>query len=374
MSSAGGTPRSLASGGKNRSTSLLDHEKPAVLTSSQAKTPQLLFDKEDIYTCGINERAIFFGNAKGMVEVFDCEAPYEKDKNLCLASSRGENIMAATFFGTNVVVTGDTVGNVCVYNIDEPAPETRGGSIIAPQLIMDRLQKKAEGRVSINCLDWNESSTIASVRSDKSIKLYDTTSMYCTTTVQQSIDLGDGNVSLLAGHTKQPHCVKFIDNDIYVTAGWDDCLKLWDKRSPDMAALSINGVHVCGPSIDVRPGTDNKVLGVGSWRCENGLQLWDLRKISNSTAENAKLGIPYHLDLSKELPHDGDYVYACRFVNKNTILAGGSGKAKLLAIDIQSGEIIDKLCFKGRTIHTIAVSPEAIVAAGVKGAAKVIPL
>jgi len=193
--------------------------------------------------------------------------------------------------------------------------------------------------------------------------------------VKQSIDIGDGNTSHLSGHTKQPHCCKFIDAETFVTSGWDDCLKIWDRRAPQYAVLSINGVHVCGPSIDVRPGSDNKVLAVGSWRAENGLQLWDLRKASDCTLQNQqnKASTNFNLSKRKELEHNGDYIYATKFLNSKILLAGGSGSGKFLAVDVETGEIVDKVSFGGKTIQSIAVGRDDIVVGGVKGAVKVIP-
>ena len=116
--SATGSPRSLNRSLKNKSTSGLlrsQSKTDGVLTRSSGHTPQLLFEKEDIFTCDINERCVIFGNARGMVEVFDADPPHLKDKNLCLASSRGENILSSVLVGPNLVVTGDTMGNVCLY-------------------------------------------------------------------------------------------------------------------------------------------------------------------------------------------------------------------------------------------------------------------
>ena len=76
---------------------------------------------------------------------------------------------------------------------------------------------------------------------------------------------------------------------------------------------------------------------------------------------------------SRELDHNGDYIYAAKFLDRKNLLAGGSGSGKFLAVDVESGEIIDKMSFGGKTIQSIAVGMDEIVVGGVKGAVKVIP-
>lgn len=66
--------------------------------------------------------------------------------------------------------------------------------------------------------------------------------------------------------------------------------------------MSVPGVHVCGPAIDVRPDSDGKEVIVGSWKNDNGLQLWDLRRVQEGTDQAAETIV-----LNENLPHGGDY-------------------------------------------------------------------
>lgn len=372
------SPRTPRGGGQRtpRKTS-----RENLLNTKRAKTPELLFDKADIFACDISDDVVVFGNEMGMIEVFQKDT-LERTKTLNYAPSRGENVMTVKFINGNRLISGDTLGNVVMYNTEYEnlikSTDARDNNTVSPICVLDKddsVSINSKSQVSVNCLDFNRTNTICGVFSDKSIRLYDSNTSVLMNTVKQSVDIGDGTISHLSGHTRQPHCCKFLDEEMFVTAGWDDCLKIWDRRAPQSAVLSINGVHVCGPSIDVRPGSDNKVLAVGSWRAENGLQLWDLRKAGDNSEINDTNGASksFKLTKRKELDHNGDYIYATKFLDKNTLLAGGSGSAKVLAVDVDSGEIVDKIGFGGKTIQSIAVGRDDIVIGGVKGAVKVIP-
>ena len=67
-------------------------------------------------------------------------------------------------------------------------------------------------------------------------------------------------------------------------------------------------------------------------------------------------------------------IYTVRFLNPTTVLAGGSGDGPLMAVNVQSKEVVDTLTFGKRGINTISVCAENIVVGGSKGAGKFIPI
>jgi WD40 repeat protein len=66
--------------------------------------------------------------------------------------------------------------------------------------------------------------------------------------------------------------VKFCanDNNLVVSGGWDNNIKIWDIRQTN-PIRSIFGPYICGDAIDLQ---DNFLL-TGSYKEKNQLQLWD---------------------------------------------------------------------------------------------------
>ena len=63
--------------------------------------------------------------------------------------------------------------------------------------------------------------------------------------------------------------------NICASGGWDNTIQIYDVRKKGPAA-SWYGPHVCGDAIDFR--ADGHTLLTGSYRQEDVLELWDLRK------------------------------------------------------------------------------------------------
>lgn len=81
----------------------------------------------------------------------------------------------------------------------------------------------------------------------------------------------------MPGHSNRIFCVKFNPNDsnMLVSGSWDNTLQIYDIRSKG-PAMSIYGPHICGDSLDFRH--DGYTLLAGSYRQDEALQLFDLRK------------------------------------------------------------------------------------------------
>lgn len=63
------------------------------------------------------------------------------------------------------------------------------------------------------------------------------------------------------------------DQNVLLSGGWDNNVKVWDVRTPQEPAGVIFGPHICGDGIDV---SDNSVV-TAAWSPTNPLQTWDLR-------------------------------------------------------------------------------------------------
>ena len=441
-----------------------------IIKSRKYIKPDLLDDAVDLFSSDCNDDFIALSNSNGIVEIFQNNGTdFNQIFHLAHAEGRGQSIMSCRFIGDNRIVTGDTGGNLCMYNledinrlreaelselsvgnsrnnknqsqnqgktsqrnfkvgnapnrvidefdkeleIDNQIPHTgilpnrrlnlirnssRAGSITSFSGNMDSRRgssfslnssSASSQKCGITSIDWNKRNLLAAVSMDRTIRLYDSRNLCRTAISKRDIDISDESTSVLEGHSKTPHCVKFIDNDLFVTSGWDDCLKLWDVRAPSVAALSINGTHVCGPSIDVQPGSNNKVLCVGNWRSQAGLQLWDLRKAGNSTTDNLTKGVPENLlanganntyfDLktnkTRELPNNGHFIYAVKFLNNEIVLAGGSSPTgTLMAVNVNTKEVMEIADYGKKGVYTINCTNDVICIGGANGMGRFIPL
>ena len=433
-----------------------------ILKSRKYTKPDLLDDSVDLFSSDCNDDFIALSNSNGIVEIFENNgSDFKQIFHLAHAEGRGQSIMACRLIGDNRIVTGDTGGNLCMYDL-EAINRSREADLLdttknkgkttqrnfkvgnAPDRVIDEFDKELDidGQIpqsgilpnrrlnlirnssrnnsisglssdysrrssvssfsrtssfsgassnqkfGITSIDWNKRNLLATVAMDRTIRIYDSRNLCRTAISKRDIDISDDNSSVLEGHSKTPHCVKFIDNDLFVTSGWDDCLKLWDVRAPAVAALSINGTHVCGPSIDVQPGSNNKVLCVGNWRSQGGLQLWDLRKAGNSTCENLSKGVPENLlqnnqqpenqssqlSKTKELPNNGHFIYAVKFLNKEIVLAGGSSPTgTMMAINVGTKEILEMVDYGKKGVYTINCTNDVVCIGGANGMGKFIP-
>lgn len=418
--------KSLSSPQRSSTSKLLkkqkSNERETLLNKKASVIPDLLDSSVDIYTTDISDEFMAIGNSSGIVEVFDpdFDSGHNRLFTLTYGSGHAQSIMAMKFISSNQLLTGDTGGNLCLYDLSSinQATSQNKHQTNPPKMVVEEFDKdilddiipvrgilaskrasltqsKQASRSSIagssytsmipqkfgiTCLDYNNKNSILAIGQDRTIRLYDKKRLARTSISRRQLDkCTNMEDSILEGHSKTPHCCKFIDEDLFVTSGWDDCLKVWDRRCPQLAVVSINGTHVCGPAIDVQPGSDNKVLCVGNWRSSEGLQLWDLRRAGASTKINSEQGVPenllemdFGLEVNHNLPNRGHMIYAVKFLNRNTILAGGSGEGPLLAVDVSKKEIIDTLDFKKRGINSISVSSDKILVGGAKGASKVI--
>ncbi|KAK7503436.1 hypothetical protein BaRGS_00005357 [Batillaria attramentaria] len=131
-----------------------------------------------------------------------------------------------------------------------------------------------------------------------------------------------GQVDLECGNTMRVYALKFSpDNeDIFITAGWDNHIKIWDVRTNDGIKRQIHGPHVCGDALDMR---DKHILA-GSWCAKHALQVFDY-------GEGTLLQ-----DI--EFPaKNGAFLYSAQFCDNGVVLAGGSGTNSAEALEVSPG-------------------------------------
>ncbi|KAK2169408.1 hypothetical protein LSH36_10g07056 [Paralvinella palmiformis] len=151
-----------------------------------------------------------------------------------------------------------------------------------------------------------------------------------------------------AGHAQRVFALKYHpqNNNIFVTGGWDNHLKIWDSRRKDGVIKTIHGPHVCGDSLDLKGDT----ILTGSWAATDGLQLWDFgsgQLIETFNLDHAVEHLEYPGDKQK-----GDFFYSAQFGGDDFIFAGGSGITDVLVINIHTSQVVSEVHF-GTTIQAI---------------------
>ena len=124
----------------------------------------------------------------------------------------------------------------------------------------------------INCLDFSSDGTVfATAGKGRDVRIYDSvTSANVLTFAGYHVD---SNVKDVDGHAKRVFAIKFHPefNDVLMTGGWDEQVKIWDARCPSGLQRKVSGPFICGDALDIK----GDLVLTGSWRAENALQLWD---------------------------------------------------------------------------------------------------
>nr|XP_033795414.1 protein LST8 homolog isoform X3 [Geotrypetes seraphini] len=215
----------------------------------------------------------------------------------------------------------------------------------------------SEAGNEINALDFClDGSVYATAGKDRHIRLYDSRTNEILHILEAPDIMNNDDLTLTSGHSRRIFALKFHPNEyhIFLTGGWDNSIKIWDKRMAKEARRVINGPHICGPGIDIK---DNKIL-TGSWVARNALQLWDYR------SAQLEKNIPF----PGRLFH-GEFLYAAKFCNKNVVIAGGSGTYSACAVDYKTDRILGEVSLMNKTVQTLDVAchGKVVAVAGVGG-------
>lgn len=209
----------------------------------------------------------------------------------------------------------------------------------------------------IHAMDYSmDGSVFATAGKDRHIRLYDSHTSEILNILMAPDFLHDYDLSLTSGHTRRIFALRFHPSEyhIFLTGGWDDSVKIWDKRMAKEARRVINGPHICGPGIDIR---NNYVL-TASWVAHNALQLWDFR--TGNLLQDILFPAP-HLQ--------GEFLYAARFCTDSVVLAGGSGTCSARAANIKTQEVLGEVSLSHKAVQTVDAAPsgQAMAVAGVGG-------
>ncbi|KAL8577344.1 hypothetical protein ACOMHN_044850 [Nucella lapillus] len=201
--------------------------------------------------------------------------------------------------------------------------------------VIDTKASLGEGKPSvvevkneINAMDFNSDGyTFATCGKDRSLRVYDTKTCKDIRTYTgldgSKAVMNDPDVE--GGNTKRVFALKFTDfnENILLTAGWDNHVKIWDIRTNDGIKRQIAGPHVCGDALDMDQG---KIL-TGSWSVHHSLQEWDYgegRLLKDIT-----------------FPHkQGAYLYCAQFGDLGVVMAGGSGTNSVEVIEAATDRLV----------------------------------
>ena len=187
----------------------------------------------------------------------------------------------------NVLLVTSSDGSICQYHASS-------GRIMYQTSLVDN--------EAYSCEYKQDASAYAIGCKDTSIKIYDENSKAMITMLGPSRGIG-------AGHNNRVFSLKWFDENLLASGGWDNKILIWDIREAK-SVREIFGPHICGDSIDVK----NNILLVGSYHHNSQLQLWDIAEGKNLYTESLKTG------------DKACFVYTAQFGKTENILAvGGSG-------------------------------------------------
>lgn len=302
-------------------------------------------DKHSIYSVQFSpdgkKLAVGFGN--GGIQIVHVEEM--NIKHTLFSGHRASHAVTALSFHPrsrkSLLVAAGADGIVSIYDIE------------AEMNVASLPEKDNE----INALDFSMDGTVfATAGKDKNIRLYDSTTNQILNVLLAPDTMSSDDLTLTSGHSRRIFALKFhpAEYHIFLTGGWDDSIKVWDKRMAKEARRVINGPHICGPGIDIK---ENMVL-TASWVARNALQLWDFR-----SSELLK-DIPFPASLLQ-----GEFLYAAKFCDKNVVIAGGSGTYGASAVDYKTDEVLGDVSLFNKTVQTLDVTRDGqiVAVAGVGG-------
>ncbi|XP_033631212.1 uncharacterized WD repeat-containing protein all2124-like [Asterias rubens] len=210
---------------------------------------------------------------------------------------------------------------------------------------VDNCHKKLankEKNNEINALDFSlDGDVYATAGKDLCVRIYDAET-------HELLQMYEGSNQLLLeeddvndfGHGRRVFALKFHpdDNNIFVTGGWDNCLKVWDKRTNHGVQRTIGGPHVCGNGIDIKAG---KIL-TASWVAKDALQVWDMA--------TGRLEQSVPLSGSDK---SGEFLYCAQFCDSNVVVAGGSGMCSAQAINRTTNKVLGVVDLNGKTVQAL---------------------
>jgi COMPASS component SWD3 len=174
------------------------------------------------------------------------------------------------------------------------------------------------------------------------IKLFDEntfsqTSQFCTFTEGESKG------------AQRVFCVKWLNDNLFLSAGWDDKVTIWDQRSHNFVREML-GPHVCGESIDVKENT----VAVGSYHIKDQLTIWDLGSGRNIFTSDL------NFEGKKCMP------YCLQFIPETCLFAvGGAGADEVYVYDSNTCRLVNTVRGLGKTVFSMHISVDKKLAVAV---------
>eukprot|EP00033_Pygsuia_biforma_P002418 GCRY01002681.1.p1 GENE.GCRY01002681.1~~GCRY01002681.1.p1 ORF type:complete len:369 (+),score=84.52 GCRY01002681.1:157-1263(+) len=192
-----------------------------------------------------------------------------------------------------------------------------------------------------------DGSRFFSAGKDGKVRVYDSTKYHRLS----ELSSGLGQVSVTPGHSNRVYALKPSEDNpaVVLSGGWDDTVQVWDSRLAK-SVMTIFGPHICGEGLDVH---GNEIV-TASWRKENPLELWDLRK-------GARLGGVEWFGHS--------YLYTCAFSHPSStaplIAAGGGNLNEARVYERSNGRLVGNVHREGlpRAVYSVDFSPDGTMLA-----------
>ncbi|KAK0181772.1 hypothetical protein PV327_004026 [Microctonus hyperodae] len=190
-----------------------------------------------------------------------------------------------------------------------------------------------ESKNEVNAVDVSvRGDYIASGGKDAALRLYDAESAKLIHVYKRNdAEFMDDKVGRY--HRMRIFAVKFHQSypDLIITGGWDDTVRVWDRRVDTGSTLVIKGPHICGDAIDVK---ETQII-TGSWVVRASLQLWDMT--------SGKL-IDSILPKNRPTSLDGEFLYAVQYFDGDCygdhVLTGGSGTSAVEVINLKEKKVV----------------------------------
>lgn len=278
-----------------------------------------------------NAQCLVAGCGNGAIQVYACDTG-RKRRPLKHGSLYGLPITAVKFFPykDDQLITASADGTMTCWDLES----------------WNVFKTVDEPHNEISALDFSHDGKIfATAGKDRKIRVYDTSTLQVKLTFGGTDKLESTQQGVFApeaGHGRKVFAVRFhpFDDNIFLTGGWDRCIKVWDVRA-DQVVRSINGPYICGEGIDI---WEDSVL-TASWVAHDSLQVWDFG--SGQLMEV----IPFPSD------HHGEFLYVGRFCGSGDLIAaGGSGTNDLKIIDRTKREVVSSVEDEGKPIQALDVS------------------
>ncbi|XP_038644672.1 WD repeat-containing protein wdr-5.2-like [Scyliorhinus canicula] len=241
----------------------------------------------------------------------------------------------------NLLVTAGADGIITVFNTDTG---------------WEAVEIKEEDN-EIHALDFcSDGSVYGTAGRDRHIRLYDSRTSKILKVFEAPDFTNGDNLTLMSGHSRRIFALRFHPDEchVFLTGGWDNSIKIWDKRMEKEARRLISGPHICGHGIDIR---NNRIL-TGSWVAHNALKLWDYRSL------RLEKTIPFPLQKGQS-----EFLYTAQFCNNEVVIAGGSGTHSAHAINYKTNQDLGEITLHRHSVQAVdtVLHGQLIAVAGVSG-------